>query len=101
MANRRMPWERCYDNIRVARRPDKSYAPPVTDADLDGVESQLGCELPVSYRAFMKRFGPGSLHWWVRLYPVKPHPCRGSRTLTGTTRRLRRSEANYPWRLPN
>jgi hypothetical protein len=95
-----MPWERCYDKIRVARRPEKIYAPPLTDAELDDIESQLGCELPVSYRAFMKRFGPGQLHGRIWVYPVKPQR-RSSWSLTGITRRRRNFWAKYPWGLPN
>src|SRR5262245_54717566 len=100
MANRRTPWQRCYDNIRVARRPEKIYAPPLTDAELDGVESQLGCELPVSYRAFMKRFGPGRRYGAVWVYPIKPQRLTPG-SLTGETRRRRNSMATWPYQLPN
>jgi hypothetical protein len=59
MAKRRESWERVYERIHVVPRPGLVRTPPVTDADLDEAESQLGLRLPPSYRAFMKRFGPG------------------------------------------
>jgi hypothetical protein len=37
---------------------------------LDHTEAQLGSPLPPSYRAFLKRFGPGELECTFRLTPV-------------------------------
>jgi hypothetical protein len=33
-------------------------APPMTDAELDGIEVGLNTKLPKTFRAFMRRFGP-------------------------------------------
>jgi hypothetical protein len=61
------PWQPLFDRIRVFRDGAFVYAPPPTDADLNRLEARLGSRLPASYRAFMKRFGPGVLQEWVLL----------------------------------
>ncbi len=69
MAKRHEPWESVYQRIQVLPRPNFVRVPPVTDAELDEAESQLGLRLPDSYRDFIKRFGPGDLVGYT-LWPV-------------------------------
>jgi hypothetical protein len=89
------PWERLYDEIRVVRQMDRVYVPPVPDADLDHVEAQLEFRLPHSYRAFMKRFGPGRLlGFW--LFPVTSLKTSSKGTLIDVTRHFREALARYP-----
>jgi hypothetical protein len=66
------PWQPLFDRVRVIRDGGSVYAPPATDADLDGLETEIGSRLPASYRAWMKRFGPGELQGWISL--AKPGP---------------------------
>ena len=64
-------WDKVYDEIHIVpRHPAYIPLPPVTDADLDEDGARLGSRLPLSYRAFMKRFGPGFLENCVRLNPI-------------------------------
>jgi hypothetical protein len=42
--------------------------PKVTDAALDEFEKKIGVPLPLSYRSFIKLFGPGELAWKYRIY---------------------------------
>lgn len=65
------PWDAVFDRIEVAiGQPEVRYTPRPTEADLDQLESQIGSQLPVDYRALMLRFGPGSLET-VELYYIR------------------------------
>ncbi|MBY0227661.1 MAG: SMI1/KNR4 family protein [Gemmataceae bacterium] len=60
------PWQALYDRVRIIRRKTHAIV-PATDAQLDSLAADLGSPIPESYRAWMKRFGPGELQGWVRL----------------------------------
>ncbi len=84
MAGRVDPWTAVYDKIEVVHDTKRSEVPPATKMELDGVESELGFKLPKSYRAFMTRFGPGSLvGYW--LLPIVPKQTRPRETVTEIT----------------
>jgi hypothetical protein len=76
MPKRNDPWRRLYDSIEVVPDPKHVCIPPVTEADLEAVESALAFRLPKSYRAFMMQFGPGDLvgHWLLPLIPKQTRP---------------------------
>jgi hypothetical protein len=101
MAKRRAPWERLYDEIRVIRSPNSVCVPPARDAELDGVESELGSRLPHSYREFMKRFGPGELQGWLRLYAITPGRKRDPWTVAGRTKQIQQIWPKYADFSPN
>jgi hypothetical protein len=101
MAKRRESWARLYDGIRVVRRPDSVCMPPVADAELDELESQLGSRLPQSYREFMKRFGSGELQGWVRIYPIVTKGKRTRSTVADTTTAIRAFFQKHKESLPN
>lgn len=94
MAKRKkaQPWDVVFDRIQLQRqqprRPDYVYPVPITDAVLNEVESQLACRLPESYRAFMKRFGPGVVADRIRLPPLGVGS-DGDYSLLGDTRGMR------------
>jgi hypothetical protein len=94
-------WERVFDSVRVIRQPDAVHAPPVTEAELDAVEAQLGTRLPHTYREFLKRFGTGELVGWVGLYPVTPRGKRDRFTLAGRTLEIRDYLRKYGADRPN
>jgi len=102
VANERQPWDDVYDQINVLRHPDSIHTAPLTDADLDAVEFQLGSLLPQSYRAFLKRFGPGELECSLRVTPIL-HGVRRGYTLLEETAGQREffakhyEEQNGPW----
>jgi hypothetical protein len=89
MAERRKPWERLFDTVKVHRDPKDVYVPPATDAELDDLETQLGSQLPHTYREFMKRFGPGELNGWVRFDRVTGSKKDRGKTVAGRTDELR------------
>ncbi|VTU01848.1 Uncharacterized protein OS=uncultured bacterium PE=4 SV=1: SMI1_KNR4 [Gemmataceae bacterium] len=64
------PWDAVFDRVTHVRTPGFVCATPVTDAELDQAEAQLNTRFPLSYRAFMKRFGPGELDCWLRISTV-------------------------------
>ena len=90
MAKRKkaQPWDAVFDRIRVRLRaprdPEYVYPAPVTDVDLNELETHLGCRLPESYRTFMKRFGPGEAADLIRLPPLGVRD-EGSYTLIADT----------------
>jgi hypothetical protein len=93
------PWDAVFDHIRVVRPDSWVCAPPATDAELDAAQSQLGSQLPHSYRQFMKRFGPGELLSWVRIEPITPSR-RGGLDIVSQTRGMRefveKSKGTFP-----
>ncbi len=91
------PWDAVYDQLTVFRLPDCVPFSPATDAELDEVEDRLRSRLPPSYRAFMKRFGPGAVGWSPRLAPLWPQG-RYDSGLVEDTIRLRLLSDD---RLPN
>lgn len=88
------PWDAVFDRVQILltpkqrRLPGYVYPAPITDATLNEVESQLDCRLPESYRAFMKRFGPGEVADRVRLTPLGVGS-DGDHSLLGQTRGMR------------
>lgn len=102
MTTGRHPWDEAYDQIHtLARHPAYLPMPPMTDADLDEAEARLGSRLPLSYRAFMKRFGPGELEYRVLLDPIAHWTCGGVERglVEGTLRervRFSKEEEGYP-----
>jgi SMI1 / KNR4 family (SUKH-1) len=104
MNKRRKSWEKVYDGIRIIRNPNYLYISPVPESGLDKVEAELGIRLPHSYRAFMKRFGPGEIQGWVSLRPIVPSRKGLEGTITKRTIQLRglfpqQTEwfSNYQW----
>jgi len=102
MAKQRQAWERAYDKICVVKEPAWITMPSATDAEVDEVETQLGSQLPYSYREFMKRFGAGEFSGFIRTYPVasrarKPQETVASRTATlrALYAKLSKRNANY------
>ncbi len=53
------PWASTFRRIRAMYRPEWKYPPRPTAAELDAAEEELGCPLPLSYRAFAEEFGLG------------------------------------------
>ena len=93
MAKRKQgqPWDAVFDRIKVQRKkrhPGYVCPAPITDAALNELESQLDCRLPESYRAFMKRFGPGEVANRIDLPPLGVRD-EGSHTLLARTRSFR------------
>jgi hypothetical protein len=84
MPPRKVPWTTVFERIEVVHDPKRTEVPPITDADLDAVESEFAFKLPKSYRAFMARFGPGLLvgHW---LLPLVAKQTRPRETVTEVT----------------
>jgi len=56
---RKDPWQDFADSVEIVegRKP----VPPASDEALDDFERRTGFRLPLSYRSFVKRFGPGTL----------------------------------------
>lgn len=99
MPRQNKPWKDLYDGIPVIRDPKRQYVPPVTEADLDQVEVDLGFHFPESYRAFMLQFGPGSLvGYW--LLPLIPKQTRPPGTITEITRKYREASQKYLDEIP-
>ena len=99
MPTQEKPWTQLYTSIPVERDPKRQYVPPVTDADLDQAEAELGFLFPESYRAFMLRFGPGSLvgYWILSVVPTKTRP---PGTVAETTNKYREAAEKYPDDFP-
>src|SRR5262245_11603129 len=72
MPDARPPWQTLFDRVRVVRSGSSVIVGLPTDAELDGLEAELGVSLPASYREFMKRFGPGDRNGWALLEPIVP-----------------------------
>jgi hypothetical protein len=73
-------WQRLYDSLEIHGLPAGSRIkalPRPSDEDLDRYERESGFRLPLSYRAFIKVFGPGELGGDFRLrapgYPDDPY----------------------------
>jgi hypothetical protein len=73
-------WQRLYDSLEIRELPADSRIkalPKPSDEDLDLYERESGFLLPLSYRAFIKVFGPGELGGDFRLrapgYPDDSH----------------------------
>jgi hypothetical protein len=80
-----------FDRVRAIRDGEWVYPPPITDAQLDETESQLGSRLPESYRVFMKRFGPGCFDGLVYVMPISPRgKGRAAETVATRTAFLRK-----------
>jgi hypothetical protein len=94
------PWQALFDRVRVVRDGGWVYAPPVTvtDAELDGLEAEIGSRLPASYRAWMKRFGACELKNWVGLACVVG---RSGGTVLDDTRILREFSVDLAEYYPN
>jgi hypothetical protein len=58
------------------RNPNEKALAPPTDAQLDDFQHRAGLTLPPSYRAFARRFGPGSISLYVPI-AVPGHRDRG------------------------
>lgn len=100
MARKKRPWDLLYDRVRVFRDAEHTPVPPVTDADLDDTASAIGVSLPVSYREFMRRFGPGHLSgWW--LSPLIGQQTRPPETVVQATLSYRAAAEKYPDDFPN
>jgi len=67
-------WKALYRSLDAREQPHLKPLPKPTDAMLDEFESRSGFTLPLSYRAFIKVFGPGELAWEYRMFaPGYPH----------------------------
>ncbi len=98
------PWEEAFGRIRVVRLLNEISLPRTTDAELEAVGERIGSQLPDSYRAFMKRFGPGCFEELVHMLPVSALGKRHSRqTIEAVTSFYRaqlgdpRNKRNHEW----
>lgn len=96
MAKQQHAWDMVFDQINVYSSPDLSRISTPTDSELDLVETRLGSPLPASYRAFMKRFGPGELECALRLTPVTVTNRTGFTLLEETAGQRAYFSKNYP-----
>jgi hypothetical protein len=72
------PWEAVFGRVRVTRSAEVVCAPKMTRGELDAFETELGTNLPASYREFAARFGlHGGIAGRARLYaPTTLQPDR-------------------------
>ena len=98
MAEASPPWQALYDRIQVVRDGSLVYAQPATDAELDALAAEIGSPLPESYRAWMKRFGPGHFNNWIMLAGVAP---RHGSSVISDTMLLRQFSHDHSDHYPN
>jgi hypothetical protein len=58
---RETDWKALYDSLEKEKRGKEKPVSPPTDRALNKFERDTGCRLPLSYREFIKAFGPGEL----------------------------------------
>src|SRR5262245_52672134 len=60
-------WSSLYRSLQIKEYPGRRRIRQPTDLDLDKFESSTRFKLPVSYREFIKVFGPGTLGVFFRI----------------------------------
>jgi hypothetical protein len=104
------PWDAVFDRVRVKYYADRKYPPKPTAAELNAVETQLGFQFPLSYRAFAERFGlcgwlcggsESEIHPLISPEPSEPAFHRDS--VVDATLRIRAYREHYEryrWQYP-